>query len=55
MNADMGFLTAMTIFIALVVDFFFLPPLLMTIDKKLSKKTQQQADDKNAQDMVSAG
>ena len=55
MNADMGFLTAMTIFIALVVDFFFLPPLLMAIDKKLSKKTQQQADDKNAQDMVSAG
>jgi len=55
MNADMGFLTAMTIFIALVVDFFFLPPLLMAIDKKLSKKTQTQADDKNAQDMISAG
>lgn len=57
MNADMGFLTAMTIFIALVVDFFFLPPLLMAIDKKLSKKTQEQtqADDKNAQDMISAG
>jgi len=56
MNADMGFLTAMTIFIALVVDFFFLPPLLMAIDKKLNKKTQEQtqADDKNAQDMISA-
>ena len=34
MNAEMGLLTAMTIFIALVVDFIFLPPLLMLIDKK---------------------
>jgi predicted RND superfamily exporter protein len=33
LNADMGFLTALTIFIALVVDFLFLPPLLMLIDK----------------------
>jgi predicted RND superfamily exporter protein len=33
MNADMGFLTALTIFIALVVDFLFLPPLLMLLDK----------------------
>jgi len=33
MNAEMGLLTAMTIFIALVVDFIFLPPLLMLIDK----------------------
>ena len=36
MNADMGFLTALTIFVALVVDFLFLPPLLMLLDK--SKK-----------------
>ena len=34
MNADMGLLTAMTIFIALVVDFFFLPPLLIALDKR---------------------
>jgi len=33
LNADMGFLTALTIFIALVVDFLFLPPLLMLVDK----------------------
>jgi len=33
MNAEMGLLTAMTIFIALIVDFIFLPPLLMLIDK----------------------
>lgn len=35
-NADMGLLTAMTILIALAVDFFFLPPLLM----KLTRKTE---------------
>lgn len=33
LNADMGFLTALTILIALVVDFLFLPPLLMMFDK----------------------
>jgi len=33
MNADMGFLTALTIFVALLVDFLFLPPLLMLLDK----------------------
>ncbi len=39
MNAEMGMLTALTIFIALVVDFLFLPPLLMAIDNK-KKQTQ---------------
>jgi len=34
MNADMGLLTAITILIALVIDFLFLPPLLMMLDKK---------------------
>lgn len=33
MNSEMGLLTAVTIFIALIVDFIFLPPLLMLIDK----------------------
>jgi predicted RND superfamily exporter protein len=33
MNADMGFLTALTILVALAVDFLFLPPLLMALDK----------------------
>ncbi len=32
-NADMGLMTAITIVIALIVDFFFLPPLLMRVDK----------------------
>lgn len=34
MNGDMGLLTAMTIAIALVVDFLLLPPLLIWLDKK---------------------
>ena len=38
LNADMGFLTAITIFIALIVDFFFLPPLLLLIDRKVASK-----------------
>jgi len=33
LNADMGLLTAVTIGIALVVDFIFLPPLLMKVEK----------------------
>ncbi len=45
MNADMGFLTAMTIFIALVVDFLFLPPLLMLIDKGRKSRVMHQTDD----------
>lgn len=34
LNADMGLMTAITIVIALVVDFLFLPPLLIALDKK---------------------
>jgi len=45
MNADMGLLTAITIFVALVVDFLFLPPLLMAIDKADSKKAAVQSRD----------
>lgn len=33
MNADMGKMTAITIALALAVDFLFLPPLLMAIDR----------------------
>lgn len=33
-NADMGLLTAVTIAVALIVDFLFLPPLLMLLDAK---------------------
>ncbi len=34
MNSDMGLLSAMTITIALLMDFFFLPALLMKVDRK---------------------
>jgi hypothetical protein len=34
MNSDMGLLTAMTIGIALIVDFLMLPPLLMKLEEK---------------------
>ncbi|RHW75098.1 RND family transporter [Colwellia sp. RSH04] len=40
MNAEMGLLTALTIFVALVVDFLFLPPLLMALDKKKKKQRE---------------
>ena len=33
-NADMGLMTAITIVIALLVDFLFLPPLLMKLERK---------------------
>ena len=38
-NGDMGSLTALTIFVALVVDFLFLPPLLMLLDKNEVKES----------------
>jgi uncharacterized protein len=40
-NGDMGLLTAMTIFIALVVDFLFLPPLLMLLKSKKDKAMEK--------------
>jgi len=34
MNSELGIMTALTIFIALILDFLLLPPLLMLFDKK---------------------
>jgi len=42
-NADMGLLTAITITLALVVDFLFLPPLLMKLDKHIEKRNAKKA------------
>lgn len=42
-NADMGLLTAVTILIALIVDFFFLPPLLMLLKSRKDKEREQVA------------
>lgn len=41
LNADMGLLTAITIGIALIIDFLFLPPLLMMLDGSKSKAASQ--------------
>lgn len=43
LNADMGLLTALTILIALIVDFLFLPPLLMKLDNgdKATETTEE--------------
>lgn len=35
LSADMGILTALTIVVALIIDFFFLPPLLMFVARRL--------------------
>lgn len=47
-NAEMGLMTAITILIALIVDFLFLPPLLMMLDnEKNSKDTSDQENSMN--------
>lgn len=45
MNADMGLLTAITITVALIVDFLLLPPLLMALDKKSSALAEPEIND----------
>jgi predicted RND superfamily exporter protein len=42
LNADMGLLTAVTIAVALTVDFLFLPPLLMLLDGNKDAKDAMQ-------------
>ncbi|MGB0732139.1 MAG: efflux RND transporter permease subunit [Pontibacterium sp.] len=42
LNSDMGLLTALTILIALIVDFFFLPPLLMKLDGKTKAEKERE-------------
>ncbi len=44
LNGDMGLLTAITILIALLIDFLLLPPLLMLLD---GKKEDQSNDDED--------
>jgi len=43
LNGDMGLLTAVTIAVALIVDFIFLPPLLMMLDGKKERKAAAQS------------
>ena len=44
LNSDMGLLTAITIGLALIADFIFLPPLLMKADKQAGKLSVQGSD-----------
>jgi len=39
-NSDLGFMTVITIAIALIMDFFFLPTLLMKVQSEFSKKNE---------------
>jgi predicted RND superfamily exporter protein len=39
LNAGMGLLTSITIGLALLADFLFLPPLLMKLEEKSNEKT----------------
>jgi predicted RND superfamily exporter protein len=45
MNSDMGLLSAITITIALLMDFFFLPVLLMKIDSKSDELIYEEEHD----------
>jgi predicted RND superfamily exporter protein len=40
-NADMGLLTAITILIALAIDFLFLPSLLIMLDRRTETDTDK--------------
>jgi len=53
-NADMGLLTALTILIALIVDFLFLPPLLMLLDKSAKEKSEEAPADDSLEQPVNA-
>jgi predicted RND superfamily exporter protein len=44
LNSDMGLMAAVAIGIALVVDFLFLPPLLMAVDRQCEPVTQRESE-----------
>ena len=44
LNRDMGYFTALTFALALVVDFLFLPPFLIFIEKKRALSISQDVD-----------
>lgn len=53
LNADMGLLTAITIALALIVDFLFLPPLLMLLDRSKENETQENTNSENSLEITS--
>jgi len=44
-NAEMGILTAITIFIALIIDFLFLPPLLMLLKSNRNESSELSSEE----------
>ncbi len=55
MNSDMGLLSAMTITIALFMDFFFLPALLMKVDRKADALiSKEETDEDKENDRITA-
>ncbi|OUS35350.1 hypothetical protein A9R00_12080 [Oleispira antarctica] len=55
MNADMGMATSIIIFVALVVDFLFLPAFLLLTDKREGEAPMQGKKEKAANDSSLAG
>jgi predicted RND superfamily exporter protein len=55
LNADMGLLTAITIAIALIIDFFFLPSLLMKLDASKEEAKQNEAVTATAETTTTTG
>ncbi|WP_428603520.1 efflux RND transporter permease subunit [Sedimenticola sp.] len=51
-NADMGLLTALTILIALAIDFLFLPPLLMKLDTHPNTETEGAIKNEKAENVA---
>jgi predicted RND superfamily exporter protein len=47
-NADMGIMTALTIIIALIIDFLFLPPLLMQFEPQTQSSDVKQLEEQPA-------
>lgn len=52
LNANMGFMTAVTIISALVIDFFFLPPLLILLEGKRQATTTLNSELKNSKPAI---
>ncbi|MCO7226338.1 RND family transporter [Pleionea sp. CnH1-48] len=44
MNSDMGAMTAMTIALALIIDFLMLPPILMKLEEKSNEKSTSNSE-----------
>ena len=53
LNSDMGLMAAVAIGIALIVDFLFLPPLLMAVDNQSVSSVQNEAEE-NVQPVTAA-